>query len=184
MNYTVFILVIKFEGTIEKMMNRYFAGFFAFLILALTACVSDNEVVPNQKSLKYVLHQAGSTPVSGTVIFKEIEFGKIEVEISLQNTRDDFDFPAHLHFGSISEVGELAFRLNDVKGKTGKSITLLDQVTLSTNELVTLSLIEQLNGSVKIHLGDLFFRQSVIAYGNIGLNKNYISDGMAVCVGH
>jgi hypothetical protein len=165
-------------------MNRYITVFFAFLLVALFSCVNDNEAIPNQKSLKYVLHQAGSTPVTGTVVFKEIGFGKIEVIIDLSNTPKDFDFPAHLHFGSISEVGELAYRLNDVKGKTGKSITLLDQVTLNTNELVTLSLIEQLNGSVKIHLGDLFFKQSVIAYGNIGLNKNYISDGMAVCIGH
>ncbi len=132
----------------------------------------------------YFLHRAGYEPVRGDVTFTELAPGKIQVEISLVNTDERFDFPAHLHFGSINEVGELAFQLSDVSGNTGKSVTVLDQVELTDGQIFTYDLLQQMNGSVKIHLSNDLFKHVVLAYGNVGANENYLSDGVTVCTGH
>lgn len=157
---------------------------FVSLAFLLSACIEDNAFQPEDRTLTYLLHQAGYAPVKGKVDFTELPNGNVKVEINLENTADGFDFPAHLHFGGINEVGDLALRLNDVNGNTGKSVTILEGVTLNNGELVTLSLINQINGSVKIHLSSGLLSHVVLSYGNIGKNKNYISDGMAVCTGH
>ena len=140
---------------------------------------------PVEKDLRtYNLFRAGFEPVYGTVIFTDLEPGKVGVTITLKNTDERFDFPAHLHFGSINEVGELAFRLQDVDGATGVSYTELNQVTLSSGEVFSFDMLDDFNGSVKIHLSDGLFAHVVLSYGNIGANENYLSDGMAICTGH
>lgn len=140
------------------------------------------EITTREKS--YFLHRAGYDPVSGKVTFSEMEPGKIKVEINLDNTDERYQFPAHLHFGSIREVGELALRLNDVDGGTGKSVTILDRVALSSGEVVTYDMLNEINGSVKIHMSSGLFAHVVLAYGNVGGNENYMVDGVAVCTGH
>jgi hypothetical protein len=153
------------------------------LISFLFACDQQGEeITAREKS--YFLHRAGYDPVSGTVTFSEMEPGKIKVEIELKNTDARYQFPAHLHFGSIREVGELAFQLNDVDGATGRSVTILDRVTLSSGEVVTYDLLNDLNGSVKIHMSSGLFAHVVLAYGNVGGNENYMADGIAICTGH
>ena len=156
------------------------------LLATLTfSCIEDRSVKPESLELTYLLQRTGYEPVDGDVVFSEVEPGVIKVEITLENTDERYDFPAHLHFGTIKEVGQLAKRLNDVDGATGKSVTILDHETLTTNEVITLGLIDQINGSVKIHLTDEgIFKNKVLAFGNIGANENYFADGIAVCVGH
>ncbi|MDH5609732.1 MAG: hypothetical protein OEY56_09630 [Cyclobacteriaceae bacterium] len=154
------------------------------VLFSLLACEPASESVDYLRQSKYLLHRAGYYPVRGDVVFTELEPGKLEVVITLENTEEKYDFPAHLHFGSINEVGELAFKLEDVVGTTGKSVTILDQVPLSTGEILTYDLLRQMNGSIKIHLADGMFSNIVLSYGNIGINQNYITDGVTICVGH
>jgi hypothetical protein len=101
-------------------------GFIALMFI-FSACKEDNAYQPEDRELAYLLHQAGNAPVKGTVVFTELNEGKVRVDITLENTPEGFYFPAHLHFGGIGEVGELALQLNDVDGKTGRSTTVLDQ---------------------------------------------------------
>ena len=64
------------------------------------------------------------------------------------------------------------------------SSTILENVKLSSGEIFTYDLLQEMNGSVKIHLSDDLFKHVVLAYGNIGANENYLSDGVTVCTGH
>ena len=157
---------------------------FIILVLMIIGCAEQGVEVDQLRESTYVIHRAGYDPVRGLVTFTELAPGKIQVEINLENTDDRYDFPAHLHFGTINEVGELAFKLHDVTGNTGVSSTILENVKLSSGEIFTYDLLQEMNGSVKIHLSDDLFKHVVLAYGNIGANENYLSDGVTVCTGH
>ena len=146
------------------------------LVVIFASACQDAEVAPRQKT--YYLHQANLNNVSGKVVFEELAVGKVKVSITLKNTGEGNMHPAHLHFGSIREVGELAFALNPVDGTTGKSETILDQVELSSGDVFTYDLLEEMNGSVKIHMNDTFFKHMVLAFGNIGQNEDYFFDVM------
>ncbi|MFT6866547.1 MAG: hypothetical protein ACJA08_001378 [Cyclobacteriaceae bacterium] len=147
-----------------------------------SSCAKKEVTNPREKT--YYLHRANLNPVSGKAVFTEIFPGKLQVSISLVNTSPNITHPAHLHFGSVREVGELAFALNPVDGKTGKSVTILDQVPLSSGDILSYELLNEMNGSVKIHMNDTFFSHMVLAFGNIGKNEDYFFDGVAVCTGH
>jgi len=158
-----------------------------YIILALmlmTGCIGNDAEEVTNREVSYFLHRAGYDPIRGQVTFTELAPRKIEVSIELINTQEGYTFPAHLHFGTIREVGELAFRLEDVDGADGRSVTILENVKLSNDEILTFELIEQINGSVKIHFPGEFFAHKVVAYGNVGGNENYVTDGVAICTGH
>lgn len=155
----------------------------ALIAVLMLACNSQQEDV-TERETSYYLHRAGYENVSGTVTFSELAPGKVKVEIELRNTDPRYDFPAHLHFGTINEVGELAFQLTDVVGETGRSVTVLDQAQLTSGEVFTFDHLQTMNGSVKIHMSSDLFKHVVLCYGNVGANENYITDGVTVCTGH
>lgn len=134
--------------------------------------------------MSYNMYQATINPVRGEVVFTELDEGKVQVEISLRNTLEDVRHPAHLHFGSVKEIGELALVLNSVDGNTGKSVTILDQVQLSNGTTFDFDQLYEMNGSVKIHMSETFFKDRVLSFGNIGKNENYDVGGITTCVGH
>lgn len=153
-------------------------------LLSVVLIVSCNDDEPTARESTFVLHRIGVTPVNGVVTFTELGARKVQVDISLENTGEGTPFPAHLHFGDIGITGELAYRLNDVQSSTGRSTTVLDDVTLTDGTVFTYDFLEQMNGSVKIHLNDSFFKNIAIAAGNVGSNNNNTLSGIAVCTGH
>jgi hypothetical protein len=134
------------------------------------------------KNKSYNLHQANMNPTRGEVIFTELAPGKLQVDILLKSSIEGVMHPAHLHFGSVREIGELAYVLNPVDGTTGKSTTIMDQVALSNGDIFTYDILGQMNGSVKIHMNDSYFRDRVLSFGNIGKNEDYIYSGAAIAV--
>lgn len=163
------------------MLTRFLIPVFSILVL-FSCETKEPEVVAEE--LTYNLFRAGYEPVYGEVTFSDIGEGAVRATITLENTDERFDFPAHLHFGSIAEVGELAIRLQDVDGATGQSVTDLSAVTMPNGEAFRFEMLEEFNGSVKIHLAEGVLGQYVLSYGNIGANENYFADGVTVCVGH
>ncbi len=162
------------------MKHLLFIGALAIAFVVLP----EQEQEPQKRSVSYNIHQATINPVRGQVLFTELDANKVQVEISLINTLEEAKFPAHLHFGTVKEIGELAFALNPVDGNTGKSTTVLDSVQLSSGEIFTFDLLSQMNGSVKIHMHESFLKDRVLSYGNIGMNENYVIGGVSTCVGH
>ena len=159
--------------------------FCAATLVILAASCTDSDGSDLRES-QYLLYRIGAAPVSGQVTFTELDPGKIQAYIELENTTPGLPFPAHLHFGNVGETGELAFRLNDVEGESGESVTVLDNVILTNGDTLTFDLLQEMNGSVKIHLNDSFYKNIAVSSGNIGANATDFSifDGIAVCTGH
>ncbi len=153
-------------------------------ILLLVACNINQEPETLVRSVDYPMRQANYNPVYGNVKVSELAPGKLEISILVENTSKNLTHPAHLHFGSISEVGELAFRLNPIDGSTGTSVTILDQAQLSNGEILTYDSFLSMNGSIKIHMDELYFKNMVLSYANVGSNQDYFFDGVADCTGH
>ena len=151
-------------------------------VLVFSGCQTANE--PEMRNSEFLLHRANFNPVKGRITVTELGPGKMEFRINLENTAEGGKHPAHLHFGDVSEVGELALRLNDVDGATGESVTLVEGATLSDGRELTYDLFLELDGSVKIHMNDNYFKHMVLAFGNVGKNEDYLFDGVAVCTGH
>lgn len=145
----------------------------------LTSCKEEAE----RPATEYIIYQIGYMRAQGTVTVTDLDVGKIAVEVQLVPFQDG-SYPTHLHFGSINLVGELAYRLNDLDGKTGKSRTVLDNVELSDGTLLTYDLLMEMDGSIKVHMAQPELKDAVVAFGNIGKNDNYLSSGISICTGH
>ena len=150
-----------------------------FLVVGMFSCGEDE----NQRETVYTMYQVGWRPTTGSVVITDLGNGKIEVNVKLQSIQEG-QYQAHLHFGSINELGELAYRLTDLDGQTGKSRTILDNVELSDGSLLTYDMLLQMDGSVKIHDKDPLIKNTVVAFGNIGENDNFATGGITVCIGH
>lgn len=157
------------------------------VLVGLWSCTSGTDELEVRESV-YLLHRVSTTPVEGQVTFTEIDPTTIQVAIRLSGTESGLPYPAHLHFGTVTEAGELAFKLNEVDAATGESITMLDNQALSDGETLTFDLLQEMNGSVKIHMNvpaGSAFSNFTIATGNIGANsREYDPNSITVCVGH
>ncbi len=147
--------------------------------LGFFACEQADE----SRKKEYWLFQAGFTPTSGLVTFSDLGNDRIKIEIKLKPFLAG-KYPAHLHFGDISELGELAFQLEDVDGETGKSVTIVNRAQLANGEILTYDALMAMNGSIKIHSSSELFKHVVVAFGNVGANNEYIAARLATCVGH
>lgn len=168
-------LTVIFES-----MARYI--FKISLVLGALALFSSCSEEKNE-SVEYTVYQVGFRATLGTAVVQDLENGKIRIDLTL-NPFVDGAYPAHLHFGGINTVGELAYRLNDMDGLTGKSTTILDNVELSDGSILTYEKLLEMDGSIKVHMADALQKSAVLAYGNIGKNDNYLSSGVTICVGH
>jgi hypothetical protein len=167
------------------MMRPLKPSFFLLTILLIAAFgCSEKDDQPIKNTSVYTIYRANYNPVSGEVKVTEIDPGVLEIKIALQNTDPAGNHPAHLHFGSVKEVGELAFALNPVDGATGISTTVLKEVQLSNGDILTYDRFREMDGSIKIHMDDDYYKNMVLAFGNIGKNKEYLFGGVAICTGH
>ncbi len=154
------------------------------LPILLFACDINQSSDAIERSQEYPMRQANYNPVYGSVKVSELGPEKIEISIKLENTKSGLEHPAHLHFGSVSEVGELAYKLNPIEGGSGTSVTILDRVQLKGGDILSYDRFLNLNGSVKVHMDNLYFKNMVLSFANVGSNLDYFFDGVAVCTGH
>jgi hypothetical protein len=158
---------------------KIFSILILFGILMSSSCQEEDKI----PETAYSIYQSGFTPTNGDVTVSDLGGGKLQVKIQLRPFVPG-QYEAHLHFGDIREVGELAYRLNDVDGETGFSKTILDRVELSNGEVLTYERFLQMDGSIKVHMSGELFKNTVLAYGNVGKNDNYLSAGITACTGH
>ena len=120
----------------------------------------------NTKS--YNLASVSNPNISGTVTVTEFTDNSIQLDLNLQNTASSGTYPAHVHFNTAAEGGDIAVSLDAVDGSTGKSSTNFTALDNGT----TISYSEFLNfdGYVNVHLSpdDL---GTLVAQGDIGQNE-------------
>ncbi len=153
-------------------------NFFKLLILALplmffTSCSEDDSNLPNGESdrtgtnVTYDLSSVADPSISGTVTFYQKKDNSTFIKINLQGTPDGGMHPAHIHFNSAVEGGDIAISLEPVDGDTGFSsteVTALDNGTAITyNELLSF------DGYINVH-ASADNLSTLVAQGDIGQN--------------
>jgi hypothetical protein len=107
----------------------------------------------------YPLESVSDPDISGTVTFRKAG-ARTLVTIALDGTTAGGDHPAHIHHNSVAEGGGIAYPLTNVRGASGRSVTMVDA---AYEDLI------EFDGHVNVHLS--MQQLSVyIAQGNIGSN--------------
>ncbi len=123
---------------------------------------------PNQLSSKtYDLESVDNPDISGTAKIIENSDNTVTIELELQNTPDGGQHPAHIHFNTAAEGGDIALTLGTVDGTTGTSSITVD--ALDDGSPITYGELLDFDGYINVHLSadDL---GTLVAQGDIGQN--------------
>ncbi|MGY5848407.1 CHRD domain-containing protein [Salegentibacter sp. HM20] len=138
------------------------------------SCDNDDDVVnptPPEfegESKVYELNAVANPDISGTAIFMENEDGTTTVEIELQNTPAGGTHPAHIHYGTAAEGGDIAVTFEPVDGDTGMSTTVVTSLDDGTS--VTYEDLIAFDGYINVHLSADEL-ETIVAQGDIGENE-------------
>ncbi|MGB7394656.1 MAG: hypothetical protein WA913_09710 [Pricia sp.] len=128
----------------------------------------EEEPATETDSKTYTLGAVSNPDISGTARFVTFSNDSTVVELDLEGTVDGNMHPAHIHFNTAAEGGDIAIDLNPVDGSTGESSThvteLNDDTAISYEELL------EYDGYINVHfsMDDL---GTLVAQGDIGQNE-------------
>ncbi|WP_411766993.1 hypothetical protein [Winogradskyella sp. A3E31] len=145
----------------------------SFLLIVATGCSSDDDATdmgpsPSGENQTYQLSSVSDPSISGTVTFIANTDNSTTIELQLNGTTAGGMHPAHIHFNTAAEGGDIALTLGTVDGSTGFSTvttTMLDNsTTISYEQLL------EFDGYVNVHASsdDL---STLVAQGDIGQNE-------------
>jgi plastocyanin len=160
---------------IKNMINRSLLAFLIIIPFFLTSC-SDDDGYSNPKpseptelnSKIYTLGTVGDFGVSGTAKFIENSDATLSIELDLQNTPAGGIHPAHIHFNTAAESGDIALTLEAVNGDTGKSVTTF--TSLNDGTAITYQGLLDFDGYINVHLSATEL-STLVAQGDIGQNE-------------
>ena len=142
--------------------------------MIITSCSNDDDnvieppVIGQGDSKTYQLGSVSDPSISGTAKIIDNDDDSITVELDLQNTPSGGMHPAHIHFNTAAEGGDIAITLGTVDGSTGMSTvtftTLDDGTAISYEDLL------DFDGYINVHASadDL---GTLVAQGDIGQNE-------------
>lgn len=150
-------------------MKRLILSTLILPILFLTSCSSDDDdnVFMGETKI-YTLNSVTNPSISGTAKFIENENGSTTVEISLSGTPSGGTHPAHIHYNTAAEGGDIAVSLTSVNGDTGKSVTTFSK--LATGASITYDQLMEFDGYINVHLSGNELT-TLVAQGDIGQNE-------------
>lgn len=141
-------------------------------IAMLSSCSSDdinaidNPFLGDTKTFQ--LASVDDPSISGTAKFIENENGSTTIELQLTGTPNGGMHPAHIHFNTAAEGGDIALTLGTVDGDTGFSTVttaaLDNAVAITYDELVAF------DGYINVHLSASELG-TLVAQGDIGENE-------------
>ena len=145
--------------------------FTLLLLTGLTSCSDDDDGTsdgPTGNSKTYSLGSVADPSISGTATFIENGNGTITIELDIFGTPDGGMHPAHIHFNTAAEGGDIALTLGTVDGTTGFSTITTGELdngdAISYNELLTF------DGYINVHLSPSELT-TIVAQGDIGQNE-------------
>ncbi len=123
---------------------------------------------PTGEEISYDLSAVGSSNVSGTVRFEELDDMSIRITITLSGTSAGGDHPAHIHANSAAEGGGIVLDLENVDGSTGMSQTIVTELNDGTD--LSFESLQEFDGYINVHnsSSDL---GTLLAQGDIGSNE-------------
>tara|TARA_R100000935_G_scaffold22688_1_gene41713 strand:+ start:1419 stop:2606 length:1188 start_codon:yes stop_codon:yes gene_type:complete len=116
----------------------------------------------------YNLASVSNPNISGTVTVTEFSDSSIQLDLNLQNTANGGEYPAHVHFNTAAEGGDIAISLEPVVGNTGKSST--NFAALDNGTAISYSEFLNFDGYVNVHLSAAELG-TLVAQGDIGQNE-------------
>ncbi|TRO66645.1 CHRD domain-containing protein [Christiangramia sabulilitoris] len=153
-------------------MKNLLRAIFLALPFILLSCSSDDDAMQpvGQQFMgdtqSFDLSAVSDPSISGTATFIENEDNSTTVEIELTGTSSGMH-PAHIHFNTAAEGGDIALTFEPVDGSTGTSTTTFS--ALNDGTPVTYDEIVNFDGYINVHLSsdDL---ATLVAQGDIGEN--------------
>ncbi|MCL6217863.1 CHRD domain-containing protein [Zunongwangia pacifica] len=148
-------------------------GILLFAFLGIVSCSDDDDANVDPpfegETKKYDVSAVGESGVSGTAIFDENEDGSVTITLDLDGTTAGVMHPAHIHYNSAAEGGEIALSLDPVDGDTGISETTVDMLDDDQTEISFEDLLE-FDGYINVHASadDL---ETLVAQTDIGGNE-------------
>lgn len=150
--------------------------FLAILSIAVFSCGSDSgnaEFTGNEMVFQLIPGSVNGNETSGTLVIRERTEGLAQIEITLHGVIANSNHPAHLHYGSLEDNGNMATQLNPVieADGVGYSVTILNE--LENGDEITYADLITFDGSVKIHFeasGPL--KDEILGSTNIGINSD------------
>ena len=131
---------------------------------------NDQEYVfntPSGNKVTYDLATKDVEGISGTATFVENTNSTVTIVLDISGTSSGGTHPAHIHFNSALEGGDIAITLDPVNGSTGGSATIItrldDGTPISFNELLNF------DGYINVHLSATELG-TIVAQGDIGQN--------------
>ena len=154
-------------------------------IFFLSSCGSDDNTGPEQMgpemmdpemedpvtetaSKTYTLGAVDDPDISGTAKFITFSNDSTVVELKLDNTTDGGMYPAHIHFNTAAEGGDIALDLATVDGSTGESSTPV--TVLRDGSAITYEQLLAYDGYINVHLSSDELG-TLVAQGDIGQNE-------------
>lgn len=171
-------------------MKKFLLAIFIALPFMFMSCSSDDDAVDpdnggdfDGESKSFELYSVADPSISGTATFMENEDNSTTVELELDGTPDGEMHPAHIHYNTAAEGGDIAVSFEPVDGSTGMSTTTFS--TLDDGTSITYEEAINFDGYINVHISadDL---GTLVAQGDIGVNKltgeskNYMLEERAV----
>lgn len=154
-----------------KNLSKTLLPFLVMIPFLFINCSNDDDIdsAPTVLNSKiYTLGTVGDFGVSGTAKFIENSDSTLSIEIDLQNTTAGGNHPAHIHFNTAAEGGDIALTLEPINGDTGKSKTTF--TTLNDGTAITYQGLLDFNGYINVHLSPTEL-STLVAQGDIGQNE-------------
>ncbi len=126
----------------------------------------DNPVTLRSKS--YALQSVANPQIDGTATFTENSDGSVTIDLDLRNTPPGGQHPAHIHFNTAAEGGDVALTLGTVDGDTGESSLTTTQ--LNDGTAITYDALLAFDGYINVHLSSAEL-STLVAQGDIGGNE-------------
>ncbi|WP_289023880.1 hypothetical protein [uncultured Salegentibacter sp.] len=170
-------------------MRKFLLAIFIALPFMFMSCSSDDDAGGSDddnfqgETKSFQLFSVADPSISGTATFMENEDNSTTVEIELDGTPDGGMHPAHIHYNTAAEGGDIALTFESVNGSTGMSSTTFSSLDDGTD--ITYQEAISFDGYINVHLsGDEL--TTLVAQGDIGENeltgesKNYMLNEKAV----
>lgn len=159
-----------------KQLKSFPKFLFATVLLLALGCSKDDTMVDPEPdgpmatgvSKTYALGSVANPDISGTAKFIENTDNSITIELELQNTPAGGMHPAHIHFNTAAEGGDIALTLGTVDGDTGKSSVTVS--ALNDNTSISYNGLLDFDGYINVHLSTEALG-TLVAQGDIGQNE-------------
>ena len=142
-----------------------------FVALSITSCGIDddgNNDGPTGNFKSYALASVDDPNISGTALFIENSNNTTTIELTLEGTPSGGAHPAHIHFNTAAEGGDIAVTLGTVDGNTGFSSVVVSQ--LDNGTAITFNELIMFDGYINVHLSADNLA-TLVAQGDIGENE-------------